>query len=59
MGEKFRELSRLAILGEILRKTANHKFTIFYYFKDEVYCVAIPVAVKSSQPMVFSARISA
>jgi hypothetical protein len=46
------------ILGEIFRKTANHKFTIFYLFKDDVYSVAITVAVNSSQHMVFSARIS-
>jgi hypothetical protein len=47
------------VLGEIFRKTANHKLKIFYHFKDDIYSVAITVAVKSSQHMVFSARVSA
>jgi hypothetical protein len=41
-----------AILGQILRKTANHKFTIFDHFKEDVYSVGITVAVKSEQHMV-------
>jgi hypothetical protein len=55
--ENDRDISRivetLAILGEISRKTANHKFTIFYHFKDDVYAVTITVALKSSRHMVF------
>jgi hypothetical protein len=33
----------LAILGEIFRENANHKFTIFDHLKDDLYSVAITV----------------